>query len=188
MTLLYQCNSVLQFFIFMWTRVNEGCITKWINHFTSWKERNLWKHLLWENHLEGEELQAAYELLVREEAASLPASSWEQGIMRADKTERNILEGTNNEEQMTDWNVVMIETWKYCNSKFCWLVFYWKSLSGFIDVPTVSSSFHDFCPWENGRNVIFIVLKLKLWKPAISYKLIRCFPQRQMKKKEKNRI
>lgn len=76
-------------------------------------------------------------LLVREWAPFLPDSAWEQSIMRADKNgKRGILRGINIEEEMTGWNAVMIETWKYCNSKVCWLEFHWKTLFGFTDVAT----------------------------------------------------
>lgn len=157
--------------------MNEKCIRKWIHHFLSWKERNLWKHLLWENHLKGEELQTAYELLVGEEAASLPASSWEQSIMRADKTERELFERVlimKSRWQLEMWRWSKPESivtpdsagWHFIGKVHLVLLMYLQ-----CKVPFITSVLGKMV-----KMLFFIVLKLKLWKPAISYKLIRYVP------------
>ena len=85
-----------------------------------------------QSHLRRWGMTETYMVLVREQSFPLPANSWEQSAMRADRTwKRDALRVINNGEETASWNVVMTEAWKYCNSKFCELTFYWKALFGF---------------------------------------------------------
>ena len=105
-----------------------------------------------QNHLRRWGMTETCMVLVREQSFSLPANSWEQSVMRADKNwKRDALRVINNEEEMTGWNVVMAETWKYCNSKICELAFYWKTLFGFCwCFYSVKLFFCNRCLWKNG--------------------------------------